>query len=230
MFRTPFSPTIPEGFVPEVASYKHPGKAWELVYAAGGNYYDPTTDTYSYQEFSDTDFPKVEQAVANASLNKEAAYHGKDIEDFMEIAELLPKDLAGKFIEANNFAEDLGLEPFYYTHRLGILVPANGTDKLGRPPFGVVVGFAELPALDRNHRVESPRTSVRKFESIMNFALSPNVVMASMEQKTIWEGFAIEPVFSHNGPTIEKLNQNFEDLELEDTETDEEGGDPIVIG
>lgn len=230
MFRSPFQPEIPADFVPAVPKMFHDTKAWKLVYASGGNILDPSQDKYTYSEFKDTDFPKIEQASANASLAKEARFHGMDIEDPMDITELLPKDLAGKFVEADNFAKKLGFMPFYYTHRLGILIPNNGVDAQGRPPFGVVVGFENLPAADRNNRDNSPRTSVRKFESIVNFCLAPNVVLTSMEQKSIWDGFAFEPVFSHNGPTIDKLRQNFEELEEEKENVVVEGGDPIVIG
>jgi len=230
MFRSPFQPVVPDDFEPVVERMAHPGEAWLKVYASGGNLFYPDQDRYTYNEFKESEFPKIQQAAANASLSKEARYHGRDIDDYLEIVELLPNSLQGQFIEAVSMAAELDFEPFFYTHRLGILVPSNGVDEFGRPPMGIVVGFSNLPASDRNNRDESPRTSVRKFESVVNFALSPNVVLATMEQKTIWEGFVIEPVFSHNGPTMDKLRQNEDDLMDAEDDVEVPGGDPITIG
>ncbi len=237
---------------PPRGRYLHPGVGWKKVYASGGilsglagsaietarkRFGD--TDEYNYNE------PNMEGAMmrnfgvtaGNNELYREADRHGRDY----TLTELLDRvGRAGDMLNrAVANAELVGYTPIFFSHRLNRLRIGRNLRPGDLDPMGLVIGFPTIPAKDRANAYSS-RLSVRKHESFGNFITATQVVLASMEQQSVGEGFCVDlrmPI--HNGNTkgknaraCAKLQAELaEALAFDDETTDMDNGfsDELVL-
>lgn len=188
----------------------HPGEGWFLHYASGGctlpgyrnhDRYYSTEPAIAGVRFDDRRI--LAYKVGNNELAREAARHGRDVEE-QEVLNSLSGQERAAFALAMDYLRDIDSQIIFWTHRLNRF-RAGGVSG-GQDPMGLVVGFKDVPALDHALGEKSKRVSIGKHENFVTFLMDPDGALRNVEMSAVEQGFHLIELKAgmHSGETIAK--------------------------